>query len=260
MDSFPGWLIPLLISAGAIGLLIPQERRLHRRIQGVALLVTNNPQAAVLVYYICLLPGVMVHEVSQWLLARLLRVKVLKFSLWPEQQKKKGKPILLGLVNIDPATDDLRESLIGIIPLVSGLALLALIGNTRFNLDLLESMLLSGDLPLMARGIGQFLATPGILLWLYLMFAIANAMLPEHDDTINWWYLIGIAAGLVAILLVLDLGILLNAWLDGPFTLMLDWISAALVMVYLTNLLATGLLQLLETIMSRIFNRELEYD
>ncbi len=253
----PPWLIPWILAAVAIWPLVQVERWIHKHIQGLGLLLTNNPQAAVLIYYMTLLPGVFLHEASQWLLAKLLRVKIKRFQIWPEKQR--GNVIRLGLVEIDPKTDSIRSTLVGMIPLVTGIAAIALIGGARFDTEALIAALATGDVPTIFAELDTFMSVPDFWLWVYVLFAIANAMLPEEHDRINWWLLFGTAGGAAIFLLVLDLNILLVAWLEGPMTKLANWVSFALIMALTIDLFMMALIALAEVIFSRLLNRELEY-
>lgn len=252
----PDWILPWIIAALAIWPLLQVKRWIHRHIQGLGLLLTNNPQAAVLIYYLTLLPGVTLHEASQWVLAKLLGVRVKKFRLWPE---KRRRVISLGLVEIDKNTDDLRATLVGMIPLASGVAAIALIGGARFHPEGVISALNTGDLPTIFASLRAFTAVPDFWLWIYLVFAIANAMMPEEHDRINWWILLGVAVGVSAILLLLDLSILLKVWVEGPLAQMGRWLSFAFVVALGIDLFMMAVIALAEAIFSRLLKRELEY-
>lgn len=252
----PNWLIPWIVAAVAVWPLVQIEKRVHRQIQALGLLLTNNPQAAVLIYYLALLPGVALHEGSQWLLAQILRVKIKKFQLWPE---KRGKLIRLGLVEIDDKTDPIRATLIGMVPLATGVAAIAIIGGWRFDVQALLSALGTGDLPSIIQGFNVFVSTPDFWFWIYLVFAVANAMLPEPHDRINWWLPVGVVGALTAFLLVLDLGIVLKALLEGFFFKIASALSFTLVMALVVDLFMLGLIWVLIEIFSRLLNRELEY-
>jgi hypothetical protein len=52
MESWLSWITPWLTAAIAVAVLIPVEKWMHRHIQGLSYLITNNPQAAVLMYYL----------------------------------------------------------------------------------------------------------------------------------------------------------------------------------------------------------------
>lgn len=253
----PEWIIPWIVVGLLIWPLRIVERWMHKHIQGLGLLLTNNSQAAVLVYYLLLLPGVALHEVSQWLLAKALRVEVKKFQLWPEKQK--GGVIRLGLVEIEKGVDTVRASLIGMIPLITGTAVIALIGSTRFDIATFGTAIGSGDLPTMLEGIRVFVSTPDFWLWIYLIFAIANAMLPEEHDRINWWLPLAALGGIIAVLLILDLGILVQAGMEGPLAQIGRWLSLAFGIALGVDLLVMGLMSAIEAIFTRVLDRELEY-
>lgn len=253
----PNWIISWMLVAAAVWLLRPTVRWIHKHVQGLGLLVTNDPQGAVLIYYFALLPGVALHEGSQWVLAKLLRVKVKKFRLWPEKQR--GGTIRLGLVEIDDETDIIRATLVGIIPLVVGIAMIALIGGWRFNPAILLTALATGDLPTIAAGLGTFLDAPDFWLWAYVIFAIANIMLPEEHDRINWWLPLGLLVGLGIFLWVMDLSILIVAGLDGPLAQMAAAMSLALILSLCIDWLVMGIIWVMERLLGRMLNREVEY-
>ena len=234
----PQWVVSWILVGLAIWPLLQVERWIHKHIQGLGLLLTNNPQAAVLIYYLLLLPGVALHEASQWLLAKVLGAKVKQFRIWPEQQR----------------------AVIRMVPLATGLAAIALIGSTRFNTAALLEGLFSGDLPTIIAGLNVFMSTPDFWLWVYLVFAIANAMLPEPHDRISWPLLGGVIAGIVAFLLILDLSVLLSFWVEGPLAQLAHWLSLALIIALVTDLLFMALIAGMEWLFSILLNRELEYN
>lgn len=252
----PDWLLPWIIAALAIWPLVQVERWIHRHVQGLGLLLTNDPQAAVLIYYLVMLPGVVLHEVSQWLLAKAMGVKVKKFRIWPE--KKRGM-IRLGLVEIDRKTDDVRATLVGMVPLATGVAAIALIGGGRFQVQAMAQALATGDMPTIGAAFRSFMSTPDFWFWMYLIFAVANAMLPEEHDRINWWLPAGVVVVVTVVLLVLDLSILLRAWVEGPLTRLAEWLSFAFVMALGIDLFMMALISGAEALFSRLLGRELEY-
>jgi hypothetical protein len=230
---------------------------MHRHLQGLGLLVTNDAQGAVMFYYLMLLPGVLLREISQWAIAHALRVRIKKFQLWPEKQK--SGTIRLGLVDIADETDIIRATFVSLIPTLLGILIIGWVGGSHFNVDALIAALSTGDLPVMADGIGAFMSSGDFFVWVYIVFAIANAMLPEEHDRINWWLIGGVFAALAIFLLVLDLGILLQAGLDGPLATFARLASTALVMSLVIDWIVMGLISLTEIAFARFLNREIEY-
>lgn len=253
----PDWIFAWIICGLAIWLLLPATRWIHKHLQGLGLLMTNNPRGAVMVYYLALFPGVILREVSQWLVAKALRVKVKKFAIWPEKQK--GGMIRLALVEIDDMTDSVRATLVGIVPVLVGILVIALIGLGTFRTQELVAGFATGDVPSVLAGISAFFSTPDFWLWAYIVFAIANAMLPEAHDRISWPLLGGVLVGIVVVLLVLDLGILLQAGLNGPLADLARSMSLALSLSLLIDWLVMLMITITEWVFGRFFNREVEY-
>jgi hypothetical protein len=253
----PEWIVSWILVGVAVLLLRPAIRWIHKHVQGLGLLITNDPQGAVLIYYLALVPGVALHEGSQWFLAKMLRVKIKKFRLWPEKQR--GGTIRLGLVEIDEETDNVRATLVGVIPLVVGIGVIALLGGWRFDPTNLLAAMATGDLPTIGAAFGDFLNAPDFWLWAYVVFAIANTMLPEEHDRIFWIPIVGVLIGLVVLLLVLDLGILVWAGLDGPLAQLAASMSLALILSLCIDWLVMGLIWVLERVLGHVLNREVEY-
>ena len=178
-----GWstLFWLIVS---FAIMYPLKRWISAHVQGVAFLLTGNQRAAIWIFWVLFLPGTFLHELSHWLTAKLLRVKTGRFSLWPKPQRK-GQ-LQMGGVQVEVA-DPFRHSLIGLAPLIFGSIAVLLIGQGRLTLGQVGLALNSGDLELIWQALLKTLAIPDIWLWLYLLFAISNAMLPSASDREAWW-------------------------------------------------------------------------
>jgi len=167
------WLIVLFAP------LLLVKRWLSRHLQGIGLLIFGNPEGATALHYIVLLPGVVLHELSHWLAAKLVGVRTAGISLTPQVQR--GGTIRLGAVKVGKS-DPLRESWIGIAPFISGTAAILLLASWRFGVELQPTLSLEMVLHTMASS----LQAPDALLWLYLLFSISNAMLPSESDRQPW--------------------------------------------------------------------------
>jgi len=184
-----GWM------AASLALLAPMTRWFAARVQSLVLLLTASPTAALYVHFIVLLPGVALHEFSHWLSARLLGVRTGKVSLAPKARK--GGAAQFGAVQLARA-DPLRESLIGLAPLLAGTAAVLALAHWRFGLDsslALDPARLAGQLAQIGRARDTWL-------WVYLAAAIANAMWPSASDR-RAWPVVGAYLGVGFILLAL---------------------------------------------------------
>src|SRR5512145_1583640 len=100
-----------------LGPLLFAQRWLHRETQLVFLLLTRSARLALGLFSLLFFPGVLLHELSHYLMARLLGVRTGRFSLLPELMPD-GK-LRLGFVET-AETDIVRDALIGAAPLISG--------------------------------------------------------------------------------------------------------------------------------------------
>jgi hypothetical protein len=135
---------------------------------------------ALVVYFVIVLPGVVVHELSHWAMAKALGVRVRKLSIGPVRQKRSNR-VSLGSIQVGDI-DPVRASLIGMAPLVGGTTVILLIGFLILGVgDLVEIIAGQGMVEGLA-GLEQLVRIPDFWLWLYLIFGVSNAMLPSESD------------------------------------------------------------------------------
>jgi hypothetical protein len=171
------WLLLLL------GPLLILQRSLHREIQAVFLLVTRRDEISLALFSILFFPGILLHEGSHYLMARVLGVRTGRFSLLPRPLAD-GR-LQLGFVETS-ATDIFRDALIGIAPLLAGGCFVAYAGLSRLGLTSLWGSLVSGDTAAMVSLLSSFHTRPDFWLWFYLAFAASSTMLPSRSDRRAW--------------------------------------------------------------------------
>ena len=248
-------LLSLVAFVIAFGALLLLERLAHRMLQEVALLLTGHEDVAVFLYSIPLLPGVALHELSHAVMARLLGVKVRSLTLTPQRQK--GGTVRLGAVEV-LRSDGLRASLIGGAPLLTGLIALGLIGWLAFNGAALTVAIEQGDVNGLVT---QLIATTRVadaLVWFYLIFAIANSMMPSASDTQAWPPVIGVMAVIAGGAIAIG-GAGVVQTLKEPLTLTLRWLAAALAITACVDVVVIAALWALARLLERISNRRIEY-
>ena len=108
-----GGLLALLVSFFPFLLV---QRWLHQELEGFFLLITRRPEMAIGLFALLFFPGVLLHELSHYLMARLLLVRTAGFSMIP--QARADGSVQLGFVSVRKV-DKLRDALIGLAPLVN---------------------------------------------------------------------------------------------------------------------------------------------
>jgi hypothetical protein len=160
--------------------LLVLTRWITKHVQGIGFLLTEDGQIALLLYFLLILPGVLLHELSHAIMALILGVRVRRLSIGLSR-KGRSQNISLGSVDI-ARTDPFRASLIGAAPLVAGCAVILLIGDRVLGIEALPAFGNAG----FWRTIEDIYNTPDFWLWIYLVLAVGNAMLPSAADRHSW--------------------------------------------------------------------------
>jgi len=163
--------------------LVYLQRLLHREIQIIFYLITRNKPLTIALFSMLFFPGVFLHEASHFLMAKILGVRTGKFSLLP--QSLDTGHLQLGYVETE-RTDILRDSLIGLAPIIAGTLVVAYTGVVQLRLDALWHVLSNGQADLFWMGLKLLPTVPDFFLWFYLTFAVSSTMLPSESDRHAW--------------------------------------------------------------------------
>ncbi|HEY4693736.1 MAG TPA: hypothetical protein VIH16_09885 [Bellilinea sp.] len=188
----------LLLAACLLAFVLVQ-RWLHRELQAVFLLLTRRPVSALGLFSLLFFPGVLLHEMSHYIMARLLGVRTGRLSLFPKVLA--NGTLRLGFVET-AATDPLRDTLIGAAPLISGMAVVSYLGFKPLGILPLTNLLLATDWTAFWSEAAQLPSRPDFWLWFYLAFAVSSTMLPSASDRRAWWS-VALVFGIVLVVAIL---------------------------------------------------------
>lgn len=227
-------------------------RWLSRHLQGVGLLFTGDYQAALLFHYLVLFPGIALHELSHWVAARLVGVKTRGISLQPKARR--GGSVRFGAVTV-ARSDPFRESWIGVAPLLTGIAAILLLGRWRFGVDIQPLLQPAAIWQTLVRSVNA----PDALIWLYLIFAISNAMWPSESDRQPWWSVVLLLALAAGALYVSGWQPRLSPGLQGSVLTAITYLGYAFALAVIVDLAFAALLLLIEKAGEAILQRHVEY-
>lgn len=190
------------------------QRSLHREIQASFLLLSRNPGVTQVIFALIFFPGVLLHETSHFLMAKLLGVATGKFSLVPQAQPD-GK---LRLGYVETASGGfIRDALIGAAPLVTGSLFVAYTGIYQMHLLPLWDLLRTADTSGFWAMLMAVPKSPDFWLWFYLTFTVSSTMMPSASDRHAWMPLGLLVVGLVGVALLAGAGAWLLENLAPPF-------------------------------------------
>jgi hypothetical protein len=237
-------LVPLLIL----------QRRLHREIQAIFFLITRRLDIAITLFSILFFPGVLLHEGSHYLMARLLGVRTGRFSLIPRPLGN-GK-LQLGYVETVPA-DWLREALVGAVPLITGGLFVAYVGFFHLKILILWQALPAGNLQIFLESVRMLIAQPDFWLWFYLALVVSSTMLPSESDRRALLPLGLILLFLFVISLVAGAGPWLYQNLSAPMNQVLRSISLVFGISAILHLLLLPFIWVIRQLLARLLGLEL---
>jgi hypothetical protein len=226
-----GWLLLCMLPFFFI------QTRLHRELKLLFFVILRRDTSADLLFYILFFPGILVHETSHWLMAKILRVPTGRFSLIPKHLPN-GK-LRLGYVETQ-RTDWLRDSLIGAAPLVAGALITGWLAATIWHPQGVVDLLWNGDMESFWNTVEGIYLGNDFWIWFYLIFTISSMMLPSESDRSSWLPVILIFVGILILLIVAGAG----GWMESNLIPFVSPFILDLVMVFSVSLVMHILLLL----------------
>jgi hypothetical protein len=248
------WILALQLVV-VLGLLFWADRWLHRHLQSVTVLLTNDNDLGLWLYSTVLLPGVILHELSHAAAARILGVKIGKIHLFP--QRSKGH-IQLGFVPVEE-TDFVRASLIGGAPFLAGSLAIVALGHWVFGTDDVLNAFAGYAWMQGLRELVDAFRAADAWLWAYLVFAIANTMLPSRSDMHAWPFLAFALVALGGLLILIGGGSLIVDGLGAVLTRAAQWFLLLGASAFLIDLPFFAFIYLIQKALERIKGVRLEY-
>jgi len=201
----------LLVS---LALFVFLQHLLHHEIQAFFLILTNRPGVTQVIFALIFFPGVLLHELSHFLIAKLLGVRTGKFSLIPQAQNN-GK-LRLGYVETESG-GFVRDALIGAAPLMTGCLFVVYAALYQMHILPLWDLMRSTKWEALWVLLASIPTSPDFWLWFYLTFTISSTMMPSESDRHAWLPLGFLVVGMVAAAILAGAGTWMLANLAPQF-------------------------------------------
>jgi len=145
-----------------------------------------------------------------------------------------------------------RESLIGSAPMIVGTIAILLISFNIFSVVDLAQSVQSGDMDTLTYALANLFQTDYILLWIYLIFAISNAMMPSKSDRRAWPAFVVTMIILAGFVYLLGLQVEVTNGLVRPLLAVFSYLGIAYSVAIGVDLFVMLILVTLEAIVGRI--------
>lgn len=245
----------LLTFIAAVLLLYAVQRWITKHLQGIGLLLFSHRNAGMALLWLVLLPGTIVHEGSHWIMAKLLGLKTGRFRIWPQF---KSREVVLGSVQIQKSSA-IADSLVGLAPFLGGSMALLAIGYLVFDATALAEAWQTGQWPRLLDLLVQMVQVPDSWLWLYLMVAISNAMMPSPSDRTSWQPVLIYLAVVTGLLLLLGWTPALPAAWVTPLVAGIRTLVYAFALTLLVDLVFAVVIGGVEFTLGALRGRRVEY-
>jgi hypothetical protein len=179
------------------------QRLLHREIQAFFLILTRRPTVTQVLFALIFFPGVVLHELSHILIAKLLGVQTGKFSLIPHAQP--DGTLRLGYVET-VSGGFVRDALIGAAPLVMGSLFVAYSAIYQMHILPLWDLIHNTNWGVFWAMLVTIPNSSDFWLWFYLTFTISSTMMPSQSDRHAWLPLGFLIVGLLTAAIITGAG------------------------------------------------------
>jgi hypothetical protein len=235
------------------------ERWIHLHLFGIGYLFTNDKNIATRLFYVFFLPGIVIHELIQYLVAGALNVPLKTLFAWPEEQEN-GTMRLNFIVVEQKKIDPIRSAIVAASPFLVMSLLIWFISTRVLDMHDFMNAVGSVDIERMSSALGDLFSKSDFIVWLYLLFAIANTMIPQKEDARGWPIILGVLGIIAVVMVVVGADDVLIDTLGGPVTETLGLVNSALASVLLLNLGSIALFWALEEALAYWRGFRMTYD
>jgi hypothetical protein len=255
MSAVMNLFTPWLALAAIVWVLIFVQRWVFRHLFGLGWLITKRRNVAVYLYGLAVLPGVLLREGVRYFVAGLFK-KPPVFIMPQPQVGDDGivEFVFLHYMLINPV----YRALIGVAPLLSGLLVVALVGEW-IGLPSVMAALNDPTPNAFREATLAMLGNPAFPIGFYLLFGVANLMLPTRTELRDTWIFWLVLIFIFALLAVLGLHQAIFLLLRGPISQVVYTLVSVCGVVLAVNLLAAMLIWAAEKLTEQATNRRVEY-
>ena len=232
------------------------KRWITQHLQGLGFLIWGNSDMAMVLYFLALLPGIVIHELSHWLFAKGLGVRTGRLTIWPSYRRS-GR-IRLGSLQV-AKTDPVRGSLIGLAPLLTGSLTIFLIGGWVLGVTPSIDALFAADWGSFLASLKSTSQAPDFWIWLYVIFAVSNTMFPSRADRRGWLQALGLVAAVALLFSLVGVDTYVPQKVIGLLFRLIRYLTYAFALTVAVDIVFACVIAVLEKITGHLKGERVEY-
>ncbi|MBX3082172.1 MAG: hypothetical protein KF716_11115 [Anaerolineae bacterium] len=233
------------------------QRFIQRHLFGVGYLIARDRGPATLLFYLVLLPGVLLHEISRYIIAGMFRVVPTHFTLFPEEQQ--DGTFELGFIHFGFIINPVYRAILDLVPLGVGIVATIIIGHFALGWTDFIGSLRTLDFYVISAAFQKLVSRPDFVLWSYILFGIANTMLPSRKEARGLWLPFAILIALLGVFAVFGIWMAVYRLMMGPVATIVYGLTTVFGLVLFIDVIAGSMLWLVERGLNAITHREVQY-
>jgi len=247
---------PFVVLGITVFLLLRVLYSLRRHLFGIGYVATKRKGAAAILYIAALFPGILLREVSRWFVAGLVRVPPAFITPTPRVDND-------GMIDARifhfATFNPVYAAMIAAAPFLSGLAVVWLIAYPILNLPGLLALITTQQPEAFQTAVGLLFSRADLLIWLYILFGVANNMLPTTAELRATWFVWALAAIFFGLLAVIGLWGAIIQLLQGPVAGLAYILAAIFGLALGIDVIALVGILMIEAALSRVTRRQVQY-
>lgn len=249
--------IPWIALAIVVYLLMQVQRFILRHLFGVGFLISRGRGPATLIFYLVLLPGIILHEISRYLVAGMFRVVPTHITFTPEEQA--DGTFDLGFVQFGLILNPVYRAVVDLVPLAVGIFAVIVIGGAALGWPDFIASLRTLDIYTISTAFQTLVSKPDFVLWSYILFGVVNTMMPTRKEAIGLWLPIAVLVAFLGIFAIFGIWTAVTRLMLGPVATVIYGLTAVFGVVLFLDTLAAILLWTIERLVMAITHKEVQY-
>jgi hypothetical protein len=251
LDLLTPWITLLVV----LFLLVRSQQWVLLHLFGMTWAASGNRRTATIIYIVLLLPGIALREISRYLMGGMLHLSPVYINIAPQAMEDGYvETRIMHYATINP----IYIALLAVTPVICGLVLSTYILDRVLNVPLLIAAAGTSS-EVFRQALELVMRTPNLVFWLYILFGVANTMLPSRNEVLSTWFFAVIILGFLGLMAFAGLWQSIYEIMAGPVSRTVYSFTTFFTITFGLNLIGGSLIWLIERVVGAFTNRRVQY-